>query len=101
MHGALLVAHQDMLHSVRLLEQRVVDRQHGAARIAEQMLHALVGKRLDHHLGAGHLLTHLQLLLAPQTTESKRAARALTAHRRVRDGLATAGGVPTYHYQPT
>ena len=53
MDGALLVAHQDVAHLV-LVEQRVVDRQHGAAGIAEHVLDALVGERLDHHLGAGH-----------------------------------------------
>ena len=56
-HRALLVAHQDVLHFV-LLEERVVDRQHRAARIAEQVLHALVGERLDHHFGAGHFPCH-------------------------------------------
>ena len=110
MHGALLVAHQHMLQAVRLLEQRVVDRQHGTARIAEQMLHALVGERLDHHFGAGHFLGHALLHRSSPTSlgskvtwkqshlESKRAARALTAHRQTRDGLATAGGVPSYEY---
>ena len=56
-HRALLVPHQDVLHLV-LREQRVVDRQHRAARIAEQVLHALVGERLDHHFGAGHFACH-------------------------------------------
>ncbi len=60
-HGALLVTHEHMLQAVRLLEQRIVDRQHGTARIAEQMLHALVGERLDHHFGAGHFLGHALL----------------------------------------
>ena len=54
MHRALFVAHQNVLHHV-LLKQRVVDRQHRAAGIAEQVLDALIGKRLDHHLRAGHL----------------------------------------------
>ncbi len=63
MHRALLVAHQDVLDLV-LLEQRVVDRQHGAARIAEQVLDALVLKRCDDHLGAGHHLAHNTLLEA-------------------------------------
>jgi hypothetical protein len=52
-HRALLVAHQDVLDP-RLLEDLVVDRQHGAAGISEQVLHALVGKRLQDHFGAGH-----------------------------------------------
>ena len=37
-----------------LLEHRVIDRQHRAARIAEEVLDALIGERLDHHFGAGH-----------------------------------------------
>ena len=53
MDRALLVAHQDVLDLV-LLEDRVVDRQHRAARIAEDVLDALIGERLDHHFGAGH-----------------------------------------------
>ena len=54
MHGALFVAHQDVLHLV-LLEQRVIDRQHGAAGIAENVRDALIGKRRYHHFCAGHL----------------------------------------------
>jgi hypothetical protein len=52
-HGALLVPHQDVLNFV-LLEQRVVDRQHRAAGIAEQVLNALIGERRYHHFRAGH-----------------------------------------------
>ena len=52
--GALLVADEDVLDPV-LLEQLVVDRQHGAAGIAEDMLDALVGESLQHNLGACHL----------------------------------------------
>ena len=52
-HGALLVPHQDVVHFV-LLKQGVVDRQHRAAGIAEQVLDALIGKRRDHHFRAGH-----------------------------------------------
>ena len=52
---ALLVADQDVLDHL-LLEDRVIDRQHRAARIAEQVLHALIGESLDHHFGAGHFL---------------------------------------------
>ena len=52
-HRALLVAHENVLEPV-LLEQLVIDGQHGAARIAENMLDALVGKRLEHHFRACH-----------------------------------------------
>ena len=50
---ALLVAHQDVVQP-RLVEQRVVDRQHRAAGIAEQVGDALVDQGADHDLGAGH-----------------------------------------------
>ena len=54
MHRALLVPHQDVAHLV-LLEQRIIDRQHRAAGIAENVLDALIGKRRHHHFRAGHL----------------------------------------------
>ncbi len=57
MHRALLVAHEDVLDAI-LLVQLVIDRQHGAARIAENMLDALVGESLKHHLGACHCTRH-------------------------------------------
>jgi hypothetical protein len=60
MNRALLVAHQDVAKLV-LVEQLVIDRQHRSARVAEDMLDPLIGERLDHHLGAGHLLCHLPL----------------------------------------
>ena len=64
MDRALLVAHQEWRMRV-LLEQRVIDRQHRAARIAENDLDALVLQRAQEHFGArsglrramaGHLL---------------------------------------------
>jgi hypothetical protein len=48
------MAHQDMLH-LFLLKQRVVNRQHRAAGIAENVLDALIGECRDHHFRAGHL----------------------------------------------
>ena len=57
MHGALLVAHENVLDAV-LLVQLVIDRQDGAARIAENMLDALIGESLKHHLGARHCARH-------------------------------------------
>ncbi len=53
MDRALLVAHEDVLEPI-LLEQLVIDRQHRAAGIAENMLDALIGESLEHHLGACH-----------------------------------------------
>ena len=60
--GALLVAHQDVL-DVFLLEKLVIDRKHGAARIAENMLDAVVLERPDHDLGAGHLVLAVIVVL--------------------------------------
>jgi hypothetical protein len=65
-HGALLGPHQDVLHLV-LREDGVVDRQHRAARIAEQMLHALIGERRDHHFGAAHFPCHGRLPYFPRS----------------------------------
>jgi len=76
-HGALLVPHQDVL-DLRLLEQRVVDRQHGSAGIAEDVFDPLIGQRLDHHFRSGHLFAHRQLHRSTPR-KSKRAARALCA----------------------
>ncbi len=59
MDRALLVADEDVLDAI-LLEQLVIDRQHGAARIAENMLNALIGESLKHHLGACHCARHLR-----------------------------------------
>jgi hypothetical protein len=61
MDRALLVADEDVLDLV-LLEDRVIDRQHRAAGIAEQMFDALILKRADDHFGAGHHLAHNALL---------------------------------------
>ncbi len=51
--GALLVAHQHVAQLV-LVEQRVVDRKHRPARIAEDDLYALVLERAHDHFRAGH-----------------------------------------------
>ena len=52
MHGGLLVPHQDVADRV-LVEQRVVDRQHRPARIAENDLDPLVLERTQEYLRAG------------------------------------------------
>ena len=51
MHRALFMAHQHMGDAFDL-EQRVIDRQHRAAGITENMCDALIAQRLNHHLGA-------------------------------------------------
>jgi hypothetical protein len=58
MHGALLVAHQDVL-DLLLMEKRVVDRQHRPARIPEDVLDPLILQGADHHVRPGHHLAHL------------------------------------------
>ncbi|ODS02590.1 hypothetical protein AUC71_14500 [Methyloceanibacter marginalis] len=58
MHGALLVAHKHVLQPI-VLEQLVIDRQHRAAGIAEDVLDALVGESLKHDLGACHRGRHV------------------------------------------
>ncbi|MCY1310113.1 hypothetical protein D9M70_602730 [compost metagenome] len=55
MAGALLVANEDVLDIV-LLVDLVVDRKHGAARIAEDMLDAVVSQCLENDLRACHLV---------------------------------------------
>ncbi len=54
MARALLVAHENVLDLV-LLEKLIVDRKDRTARIAEDMLYAVILQRLHHHLRAAHL----------------------------------------------
>ena len=55
MHGRLFVPHQDVANGV-LLEQRIVDRQHRAAGVAEQVLDTMIDQRPHDHGCAGHLV---------------------------------------------
>jgi len=67
MAGALLVANQDVL-DLALLEYLVIDRKHGAAGIAEEVLDAMIDERAHDHRGAGHLIGVVALVghgLAP------------------------------------
>ena len=75
-HRALLVPHQDVLHLV-LREEGVIDRQHRAARIAEDVLHALISERRHHHFGAGHFACHGRhpCLLVPRSSRAIKKAR--------------------------
>ena len=110
-HRALLVAHQDVADPVLRLEQRVVDRQHRAAGIAENVLHALIGERLDHHFGAGHLchgpLHSLVLSLGHsvrirtgfQITKKGLEGPLGRAPPRLAGGLSTPGGALRYENQ--
>ena len=61
MAGALLVTDQDVL-DFALLEDLVIDRKHRAARIAENVLHAVVDERAHDHRGAGHLVRIVALV---------------------------------------
>ena len=97
MHRALLVAHQDVL-DLLLLEQLVVDRQHRAAGIAEDVLHALVGQGLDHHFRAGHFLCHRPL--QPRSSSGiKKGPHGppVSAHRRSQ--VSARGDALPYYYQ--
>jgi hypothetical protein len=51
---ALLVSHQDVL-DLALLENLVIDRKHGAAGIAENVLHTMIDQRPHDHGGSRHL----------------------------------------------
>ena len=53
----LLVAHENVA-DVFLMEQRIIDRQHGPAGIAEYVFDALILQGFDDHLGAGHFFCH-------------------------------------------
>jgi len=65
MHRRLLVAHQDVPDAVLLID-RVIDRQHGSAGIAEDDLDPLIAERPQQNFGAGLLQSsghaHLSLL---------------------------------------
>ena len=108
MHGALLVPHQDVLHLV-LLEQRVIDRQHRAAGIAENVLDALIGERRDHHFRAGHLRHGLLRSLCSDrpshgrrwNSEIKKGLEEplIRAPPRLAGGSSTPGGAPRYENQ--
>ena len=60
MGRALFMAHEHVVDEI-LLEDGVVDRQHGTARIPEDCFNALILQGLDDHFGPGHLLRHVSL----------------------------------------
>ncbi|MGY2938014.1 hypothetical protein ACVWZ6_007616 [Bradyrhizobium sp. GM6.1] len=67
MARALLMPNQDVL-DLALLEDLVVDREHRAAGVAENVGHAMIDERADDHRGAGHLVRIVALVahwLAP------------------------------------
>src|SRR5690606_10668688 len=57
---AALLADEHVLYLV-LLEKLVVDREYGAARIAEDVLNSLVLKRRNDHFGARHRACHTSI----------------------------------------
>src|SRR3546814_20106361 len=70
MHGGLLMADQNVPDAL-LLEQRVIDRQHCAARIAEDQLDAQVLQRPDQYLRSAHFTgRHHKLLFRKIGRES-------------------------------
>src|SRR5262249_47572291 len=97
MNRPLLVAHEDVA-DLFLVEERVVNRQDRSARIAENILYALVGQRLDHHFGARHLFHHRPLhLLIPEIKKGPRRAPARIAD--LAGGLPAPGDAPSYDYE--
>ena len=103
MHRALLVADENVLQLL-LLEHGVVDRQHRAARVAENVLDPLIHERLDHHLGAGHFGIHGPLQSSVSDCacwvlqKSKRGPRGPFAHRQnaLPSGCAPPGAPAKY-----
>jgi hypothetical protein len=87
-HGALLMTHQNVLQLL-LLEHRIIDRQDGAARVAEDVFDALVEHRLDHHFGAGHFLGHRSAPLSLRLFACRQQKRAFEALART---ASVAGG---------
>ena len=60
MDRATFLAHENMLELV-LLEDRVINWQHCAARIAEHGIHTLIYESFDNNFSAGHfLISHLR-----------------------------------------
>src|SRR3546814_18731268 len=71
MHVGLLMADQNVPDAL-LLEQRVIDRQHCAARIAEDHLDAQVLQRPDQYLRSAHLTGRHHKLLFRRSAERRR-----------------------------
>ena len=80
MHRALLVADEDVL-DVLLLEQFIIDRQHRAAGIAEEVLHALIAQGFDHHFRAAHFLHHRPTPHSLLSRNKKGLEAPVSAHR--------------------
>ncbi len=72
--GGLLMPHQDVAQMILLVE-RVVDRQYGAAGIAENDINALVAQRLDDHLRPNHLLRRHDTSPRPKTSRGTKGLR--------------------------
>ena len=89
----LLVPHQDVAQRV-LLEQRVVDRQDGAAGIAEHDIDALIDQSLDDDIrSAQRLGRHDNLHRQQDRARRTRAAEELGAPGRGRNVVSYAGRV--------
>ena len=76
-HRAAFLADQDVADVV-LLKQLVVDRQDGAAGIAEYIRDALIDERLDENLRTGHFFVrHCLLLLGVSVPRARRGGRPI------------------------
>ena len=58
MAGSLLVPYEDVLNVI-LLDDFVIDRQHGASGIPEEVLDPVIPQRLNDHCRSGHLHRHV------------------------------------------
>ena len=92
----LLVADEDVADAV-LLEQRVVDRQHRAAGIAEHDLHAEIAQRLDQDIGSALLVSSICLPWL-RHCRSAIALQEARAANRTKTDMSTANRVILYFY---
>jgi hypothetical protein len=76
----LLVTHQNMANRV-LLEQRIVERQHRTAGIAENNLNALIRQGLDDHFRTRHSVPRHHLKTFPIIPTGPAPTRAMSACR--------------------
>ena len=72
MGRALFVADENMLN-IFLLEQFVINRQHSATRIAENMLHAIIAQRLQDDLSTVYLFFHRSIRALSRVSKELRA----------------------------
>src|SRR5262249_23310322 len=108
-HGALLMAHQHVDELV-ILEERIVDRQHGSAGVTEDVTDALIFERSDDDFSAGQFrsrhrfslyalpLTHTGPPSGPETVRLKRKGRYRPLKSASTENEASASSAPRSQY---